>query len=107
MSVTGEQWAQAEAERWRQTDKVQTLINEVRRLGTEQNNSLQEVQRVRAEQFLPTPPVDQRTVFRKCFSCNSFTCLKNIRIMKVFVSQCKPGHMLRKKKLIARERQRL
>ena len=37
---------------------VQTLINEVRRLGTEQNNNLQEIQRLRAEQFLPTPPVE-------------------------------------------------
>ena len=37
---------------------VQTLINEVRRLGTEPNNNLQEIQRLRAEQFLPTPPVE-------------------------------------------------
>ena len=58
MSVTAEQWAQAEAERQRQTELVQTLINEVRRLGTEQNNNLQEIQRLRAEQFLPTPPVE-------------------------------------------------
>ena len=58
MSVTAEQWAQAEAERQRQADMVQTLINEVRRLGTEQNNNLQEIQRLRAEQFLPTPPVE-------------------------------------------------
>ena len=33
-------------------------INEVRRLGTEQNNNLQEIQRLRAEQFLPTAPVE-------------------------------------------------
>ena len=52
MSVTAEQWAQAEAERQRQADLVQTLIHEVRRLGTEQN--LQEIQRLRAEQFMPT-----------------------------------------------------
>ena len=52
MSVTAEQWAQAEAERQRQAELVQTLINEVRRLGTEQNNNLQEIQRLRAEQFL-------------------------------------------------------
>ena len=58
MSVTAEQWAQAEAERQRQAEMVQTLINEVRRLGTEQNNNLQEIQRLRAEQFLPTPPVE-------------------------------------------------
>ena len=37
---------------------VQTLINEVRRLGTEQGNNLQETERLRAEQFLPTPPED-------------------------------------------------
>ena len=37
---------------------VQTLINEVRRLRTEQNNNLQQIQRLRAEQFLPTPPMD-------------------------------------------------
>ena len=58
MSVAAEQWAQAEAERQRQAEMVQTLINEVRRLGTEQNNNLQEIQRLRAEQFLPTPPVE-------------------------------------------------
>ena len=45
MSVTAEQWVQAEAERQRQAELVQTLINEVRRLGTEQNNNLQEIQR--------------------------------------------------------------
>ena len=33
-------------------------MNEVRRLGTEQNNNLQEIQRLRAEQFLPTLHVD-------------------------------------------------
>ena len=43
MSVTAEQWAQAEAERQRQAEMVQTLMNEVRRLGTEQNNNLQEI----------------------------------------------------------------
>ena len=57
MNVTAEHWAQAEAERQRQAEMVQTLINEVRRLGTEQNNNLQEIQRLRAEQFLPTPRV--------------------------------------------------
>ena len=58
MSVTAGQRAQAEADRQRQADVVQTLVNEVRRLGTEQNNNLQEIQRLRAEHFLPTPPVD-------------------------------------------------
>ena len=58
MNVTVEQWAQAEAERQRQSEMVQTLINEVRRLGTEQKNILQEIQRVRAEQLLPVPPVE-------------------------------------------------
>ena len=43
MNVTPEQWAQAEAERPRQAEMVQTLISEVRRLGTEQNNNLQEM----------------------------------------------------------------
>ena len=47
MNVTAEQWAQ-----------VQTLINEGRRLGTEENNNLQEIQRLRAEQLLPVPPVE-------------------------------------------------
>ena len=56
--MTAEQWAKAEAERQRQAEMVQTLINEVRRLGTEQNNNLQEIQRLMAEQFLPTPPVE-------------------------------------------------
>ena len=37
---------------------VQTLINEVRRMGTEQNNNVQEIQRLRAEQLLPVPPVE-------------------------------------------------
>ena len=60
MSVTAAQWAQAEAERQRQVDLVQTLINDVRRLGTEQWNKLQEIQRLRAEQLLPTPPVSSR-----------------------------------------------
>ena len=55
MCLTAQQWAQAEAERQRQAE---TLINEVRRLGTEQNNNLQEIQRLRAEQRLPTPPVE-------------------------------------------------
>ena len=58
MSVTTEQWAEAEGERQRQAEMVQTLINGVRRLGMEQNNNLQEIQRLRAEQFLPTPPVE-------------------------------------------------
>ena len=58
MSVTAEQWAQAEAERQKQAAMVQTLINEVRRKGTEQNNNLQETQRLRGEKFLPTPPVE-------------------------------------------------
>ena len=43
MNVTAEQWAQAEAERQRQAEMVQTLFNEVRRLGTEQSNNLQEI----------------------------------------------------------------
>ena len=58
MSVTAEQWAQAEAERQRQAEMVQTLINEVRRWETKHNNNLQEIQRLRAEQFLPSPPVE-------------------------------------------------
>ena len=58
MSVTAEQWAEAEAERQRQAEMVQTLINEVPRLGTEQNNNLQEIQKLRADQFLPTPLVE-------------------------------------------------
>ena len=58
MNVTAEQWAQAEAERQRQAEMVQTLFNEVRRLGTEQSNNLQEIQRLRAEQLLTVPPVE-------------------------------------------------
>ena len=58
MSVKAEQWAQAEAERQRQAEMVQTLINEVRRLGTEQSSNLQETQRLRAEQLLTVPPVE-------------------------------------------------
>ena len=49
MNVTAEQRAQAEAERQRQAEMVHTLFNEVRRLGTEQSNNLQEIQRLRAE----------------------------------------------------------
>ena len=49
MNVTAEQWVEAEAERQRQAEMVQTLFNEVRRLGTEQSNNLQEIQRLRAE----------------------------------------------------------
>ena len=49
MNVTAEQWAEAEAER---AEMVQPLFNEVRRLGTEQSNNLQEIQRLRAEQLL-------------------------------------------------------
>ena len=56
MRVTVEQWGQAEADRQRQSDMVQTLINEVRRLGTVQSNHLQEIQKMKPEQFLPTPP---------------------------------------------------
>ena len=37
---------------------VQTLINEVRRLETEQNNNLQVIQRLRAQQFLTVPPAE-------------------------------------------------
>ena len=37
---------------------VQTLFNEVRRLGTEQSNNLQEIQMLRAEQLLTVPPVE-------------------------------------------------
>ena len=58
MNVTAEQWAQAEAERQRQAETVQTPFNEVRRLGTEQSNNLQEIQRLRAEQLLTVPPVE-------------------------------------------------
>ena len=58
MNVTAEQWTQAEAERQRQAEMVQTLFNEVRRLGTEQSNNLQEIQRLRAEQLLTVPPVE-------------------------------------------------
>ena len=58
MNVTAEQWAQAEAERQRQAEMVQTLFNEVRRLGTEQSNNLQEIQRLRAEQLLTVPPAE-------------------------------------------------
>ena len=54
-----EQWAQAEAERQRQADMVQTLINEVRRLGTDQNTNLLEIQRLRAEQAV-SPPASPR-----------------------------------------------
>ena len=46
MSVTAEQGAQAEAERQRRADMVQPLINEVRRLGAQQNNNLQEIHRL-------------------------------------------------------------
>ena len=53
MNVTAEQWAQAE-----EADMVQTLLNEVRRLGTEQSNNLQVIQRLRAEQLLTVPPVE-------------------------------------------------
>ena len=52
MNVTAGQWAQAEAERQRQAEMMQTLFNEVRRLGTEQSNNLQDIQRLRAEQLL-------------------------------------------------------
>ena len=58
MNVTAEQWAQAEAERQRQAEMVQTLFNEVRRLGTEQRNNLHEIQRLRAEQLFTVPPVE-------------------------------------------------
>ena len=58
MDVTAEQWAQTEAERQRHAEMVQTLFNEVRRLGTEQSNNLQEIQRLRAEQLLTAPPVE-------------------------------------------------
>ena len=58
MNVTAEQWAQAEAERQRQAEMVQTLFNEVRRLGTEQSNNLQEIRRLRAEQLLTVPAVE-------------------------------------------------
>ena len=58
MNVTAEQWAQAEAERQRQAEMVQTLFNEVRRLGTEQSNNLPEIQRLRAEQLLTVPSVE-------------------------------------------------
>ena len=41
---------------------VQTLINEVRQLGTEQNNNVQEIQRLGAEQFLPTPAREEHAL---------------------------------------------
>ena len=50
--------SQAEAERQRQAEMVQTLFNEVRRLGTEQSNNLQEIQTLKAEQLLTVPPVE-------------------------------------------------
>ena len=56
--MTAEQWAQAEAERQRQAEMVQTLFSEVRRLGTEQSNNLQEIQRLRAEQLVTVPAVE-------------------------------------------------
>ena len=37
---------------------VQTLFNEARRLGTEQSNNLQEIQRLRTKQLLTVPPVE-------------------------------------------------
>ena len=55
MSVTGEQWVQAEAERQKKADMVQTLTNEVRRLGTEQNNNLLEIQRLGEERVVSSP----------------------------------------------------
>ena len=58
MNVTAERWAHSEAERRRQAEMVQTLFNEVRPLGTEQRNNLQEIQRLRAEQLLFVPPVE-------------------------------------------------
>ena len=58
MSVTGEQWAQAESERQRQVELVQTLVNEVRRLGAEQHNYLQEIQRLWAERILTVDAPD-------------------------------------------------
>ena len=58
MSVTAEQWAQAEAERQRQADMVQTLTNEVRRLGKDRTTICRPIQRLTAGQFLPTPRVD-------------------------------------------------
>ena len=58
MNVTAEWWAEAEAERQRQAEMVQTLFREVRRLGTEQSNNLQEIQRLRAEQLLTVPPME-------------------------------------------------
>ena len=61
MNVTAEQWAQAEAERQRQTDMEQTLINEVRRLGIEQNNNLLEVHRLRAESDILTASEHERS----------------------------------------------
>ena len=49
MSVSEEQWAQAEIERQRQPELVQTLINEVRRLGAEQHTYQQEIRWLREE----------------------------------------------------------
>ena len=59
MSVTAEQWAQPQPERQRQADKVQTLINVVRRGETEQNNNLLETQRLRTGQAV-SPPANPR-----------------------------------------------
>ena len=41
-----------------EAERVQTLINEVRRLGAEQNNYLQEIQRLRAERILTVDALD-------------------------------------------------
>ena len=58
MNVTAEQWAQAEAEGQREAETVETLFNEVRRLGTEQSHNLHEIQRLSAEQLLTVPPME-------------------------------------------------
>ena len=58
MSVTGEQWAEAESERQRQAELVQTLVNEVRRLGAEHYNYQQEIQRLWAERILTVDAPD-------------------------------------------------
>ena len=67
MSVTGEQWAQAESERQRQAELVQTLVNEVRRLGAEQHNYLQEIQRLRAERTLTVDARDDSDAAPQAF----------------------------------------
>ena len=60
MSVTADQWAQAEAERQVQADLVQTLNNEGRRLGSEENNNLLEILRPRTKLAAQAPTLSPR-----------------------------------------------